>query len=165
MFVTLKKDHLGHKAGATLDIHEEPIARSLIEQGVAEAVQGDPYGPLMAKAMQASVETLTRQLNTVLEETLKQFKDAQEQSRRVQKAVLFGGADGDPERNFGDWLLNVARAGSRNVKAASAAQDKLEKVYKSAFNTWSAETKAAMGEASGATGGYIVPPDFYQQLL
>jgi hypothetical protein len=45
MFVTLKKDHLGHKAGAALDVHEEPIARSQTEQGVAEAVQGDPYAP------------------------------------------------------------------------------------------------------------------------
>jgi HK97 family phage major capsid protein len=30
------------------------------------------------------------------------------------------------------------------------------------FNTWQ---KAALGEASGVTGGYIVPPDFYNQLL
>lgn len=42
MFVTLKKDYLGHRAGATLDIHEEPVARSLIEQGVAQALEGDP---------------------------------------------------------------------------------------------------------------------------
>jgi hypothetical protein len=55
MFVTLKKDYLGHKAGATLDIHEEPIAKSLIDQGICEALQGDPYGPLMAKAVASSI--------------------------------------------------------------------------------------------------------------
>jgi hypothetical protein len=33
------------------------------------------------------------------------------------------------------------------------------------FNQWSERTKAAMGESSGVTGGYIVPPDFYYGLL
>jgi hypothetical protein len=42
MFVTLKKDHVGHKAGATLHIHEAPAAKSLIEQGVAGALQAAP---------------------------------------------------------------------------------------------------------------------------
>jgi HK97 family phage major capsid protein len=164
MFVTLKKDHLGHKAGATLDIHEGPVARSLIDQGVAEAVPGDPYGPLMARAVEAAVSGLTRQLDTVIAATVKQVQDAQGQCRRVQKDILFGGGDGDPERSFGDWLVNVATAMSQRARPDSRnkAVDKLEKVYGSAFNPWQ---KAAMGETSGATGGYIVPPDFYQQLL
>jgi hypothetical protein len=33
VFVTLKKDYLGHKAGATLDIHEESVAQALVAQG------------------------------------------------------------------------------------------------------------------------------------
>jgi HK97 family phage major capsid protein len=164
MFVTLKKDYLGHKAGATLDIHEEPVATSLVEQGVAEPVPGDPYGPLMSKAVETAVNSLTKQLDTVINATLKQVQETQEQSRKVKKAVLFGGADGDPERSFGDWLVNVAVACSQKAKpeSRSKAADKLEKVYGSQFNPWQ---KAAMAESSGATGGYIVPPDFYQQLL
>ncbi|MBM3997788.1 MAG: hypothetical protein FJ303_27140 [Planctomycetes bacterium] len=59
MFVTLKKDYLGHRAGAMLDILEEPIVKSLVEQGIAEATQGDPYGPLMAKAMEATIASAT----------------------------------------------------------------------------------------------------------
>jgi HK97 family phage major capsid protein len=30
-------------------------------------------------------------------------------------------------------------------------------------NAW--QTKAALGESSGVTGGYTVPPEFYQQLM
>jgi hypothetical protein len=48
MFAVLKKDYFGQKAGTTLDI-DEPHTKSLLEQGIVEAVKGDPYGPLMAK--------------------------------------------------------------------------------------------------------------------
>jgi HK97 family phage major capsid protein len=33
------------------------------------------------------------------------------------------------------------------------------------FNNWSEQTKAALGESAGVTGGHIVPPDFYYGLL
>jgi hypothetical protein len=46
MFVILKKDYFSQKAGTTLDI-EEPHVKSLLDQGVVEAVKGDPYGPLI----------------------------------------------------------------------------------------------------------------------
>jgi hypothetical protein len=48
MFVILKKDYFGRKAGTTLDI-EEPHLKSLLDRGVAEAVKADPYGPLLGK--------------------------------------------------------------------------------------------------------------------
>jgi HK97 family phage major capsid protein len=168
MFVTLKKDHLGHKAGATLDIHEEPVAKSLIEQGVAEALQGDPYGPLMAKATEAAVSGLTKNLDAVINKALEEIAKAQSKSRKNAVPLIFGdGGEGDPSRSFGDWCLQVAILGSQKAgpKAKAAAAEKLEKVYKSPQSDWSPETKAALGESSGVTGGYIVPPDFYQQLL
>ena len=154
MFITLKKEHLGHKAGATLDIHEEPVAKSLVEQGIAEAVPGDPYGPLMARAVESSVQALTKNLDTVISAALKQFADAQGKSRKNAVPAIFGeGGEGDPKKNFGDFCLAVAR-GDRNY---------LEKHYGSTFNAW--QTKAALAEASGVTGGYTVPPDYYRQLL
>jgi HK97 family phage major capsid protein len=68
--------------------------------------------------------------------------------------ILFGeGGEGDPKKSFGDWCLAVAR----NDRAY------LERHYGSAFTEWT--TKAALAEASGAAGGYTVPPEFYQQLL
>src|SRR5204862_7201243 len=60
---------------------------------------------------------------------------------------------GDPKKSFGDWCLGVAR-NDRHY---------LEKHYGSHFREW--QTKAALGESSGVTGGYTVPPDFHQQLL
>jgi len=80
--------------------------------------------------------------------------------------VIFGeGNDGDTHgKTFGDWLVQVATLGSpkTSLQAKAAAQDRIEKVYSSEYNAWQ---KAAMAESSGTTGGYTVPPDFYQQLL
>jgi HK97 family phage major capsid protein len=69
--------------------------------------------------------------------------------------LLFGeNGEGDPKgKSFGDWLLGVAR----NDRGY------LEKHYGSRFNEWS--QKAALGESSGAAGGYTVPPEFYQGLM
>jgi HK97 family phage major capsid protein len=157
MFVTLKKDHLGHKAGATLDVHEEPVARSLIEQGVAEALPGDPYGPLMARAVESSVSALSKQLDTVINKTLEEFARAQAKSQKNAAPAIFGeGGQGDPDHNFGDFCLAIA---TKNQK-------RLEEHYKTfQVDRAGSRTKAAMGEASGSTGGYVVPPDFYRQLL
>jgi HK97 family phage major capsid protein len=85
---------------------------------------------------------------------LQSFADAQGQARRHAVPALFGpGGEGDPRKSFGDWALAVAR----NDRAY------LEKHYGSHFNEW--RTKAALGESSGVTGGYTVPPEFYQQLM
>src|SRR5262249_41259794 len=59
----------------------------------------------------------------------------------------------DPKKTFGDFLLGVARGDTKY----------LEKHYGSVFNEW--QQKAALAEASGVTGGYTVPPEFYQQLM
>jgi HK97 family phage major capsid protein len=155
MFVTLKKEYLGHKAGATLDIAEEAVAKTLIEQGICEEVKGDPYGPIIAKAVESSVTSLTKNLDSVISAALKQFADAQNKSKKNGAPIIFGeGAEGDPKgKTFGDWCLAVAR----NDRAY------LEKHYGSEFVPW--QTKAALGDSSGATGGYTVPPDFYNQLV
>jgi hypothetical protein len=81
-----------------------------------------------------------------------------EQSRRSRRGgapIIFGEAgEGEHKgKSFGDWLLGVAR-GDRGY---------LEKHYGSKFTEGS--QKAAMAEASGVTGGYTVPPEFYQGLM
>jgi HK97 family phage major capsid protein len=87
-------------------------------------------------------------------------------SGRNAVPIIFGeGGDGDTHgKTFGDWLVQVAILGSPKAspQAKSAAIDRIEKVYSSGFNTWQ---KAAMADSSGTTGGYTVPPDFYQSLL
>ena len=58
-----------------------------------------------------------------------------------------GGSDDVEAKSFGDFLLAVQRGD----------KTRLSKVYKS-FDK-------AMGEASGAAGGYLVPEEFHAQLL
>jgi HK97 family phage major capsid protein len=153
MFVQLKSDFLGQKAGARVDVADDH-GQTLITSGVAEAVHGDPLGPLVAKTMETMLDNLTRSLDQAITTALKQFADAQGQSRRQAVPLIFGeGNSGDPKKNFGDWAYAVAR-GDRQY---------LEKHYGSQFVAWQA--KAALGDASGVTGGYTVPPDFYDKLL
>ena len=72
------------------------------------------------------------------------------------RPLLFGaGGDGDPHgKSFGDWL-------PRPWPATTAATSKST----TAAASTSGSTKAALAEASGVTGGYTVPPEFYQQLM
>jgi hypothetical protein len=153
MFLQLTKDFLGRKAGERLDVAEAD-AGPLLASGAAVAVTDDVLTPLVSHALEQALGGFTRGLDAVIDATLAKFADAQSQARRHAVPALFGpGGDGDPRRSFGDWCLAVAR----NDRAY------LEKHYGSKFNEW--QSKAALGEASGVTGGYTVPPEFYQQLL
>jgi len=125
----------------------------LIAAGTARPVGDDTITPLVNKALESAVGGLTRGLDGAIQTALKQVADAQAQARRHAVPALFGDGAGDPRRCFGDFCLAVARD-DRHY---------LEKHYGSRFNEWKA--KAALGEASGVTGGYTVPPDFYQQLM
>jgi HK97 family phage major capsid protein len=151
VFVQLTKDFLGNPAGKTIDVAEEH-GQLLVGQGVAQAVHGDPLGPLVAKTMEQALGKLTDGLSTAVDGALRQFADAQSQSRRHAVPAIFAGdgaaAGHDPKHCFGDWLLHVA------------ANDEgyLEKEY------GSVRTKAALAESSGVTGGYVVPPEFLNQL-
>ena len=87
------------------------------------------------------------------------------QGRRHAVPLIFGpGGSGNPKRNFGDWCAKVATACIGRSAEALAAAAALEKEYGSVPGD-GFRTKASMAEASGVTGGYTVPPDFYQQLL
>jgi HK97 family phage major capsid protein len=90
---------------------------------------------------------------------------------------------GNPQRNFGDWLTWVAagtcptgchggadawlpshfaaRAGCRDLSLV----DKVMKDYGSPRGFVNQVSKAPNAESSGATGGYLVPTQFYMKLL
>jgi HK97 family phage major capsid protein len=153
MFVELLKEFLGKKAGERIHVAEAE-ARQLIAGGIAKAVGDDPIGPLVTKAMESALSGFTRGLDTIVNETLKQFGEAQSLARKHAVPAIFGvGGNGDPRKSFGDWLLACARNDARY----------LEKHYGSNFVAW--QTKAALGESSGVTGGYTVPPELFEQLM
>jgi HK97 family phage major capsid protein len=156
MFIQLKQPYFGKAIGERVDV-DPSHAQALITQGLAEAVPGDPLGDLVGKSMEKMLSTLTTSLDSVINTALKQFADAQKQARRSAVPAIFGeGQTGDVNHNFGDFCLAVA-TGNRK---------RLEEEYRSyAVDEKGVRVKAALAEGSGVTGGYVVPPDFYQQLL
>jgi HK97 family phage major capsid protein len=152
MFVELLKDFLGHRAGERIAVDDKD-RESLIASGVAKAFSDDPITPLVAKGIESALGGFTKGLDGIIQATLKQFADAQSKSKKNGVPILFGEHNtGNPRHSFGDWILGVAR----NDRAY------VEKHYGSTFNEW--QTKAALGEASGVTGGYTVPVEYYQQM-
>jgi HK97 family phage major capsid protein len=143
MFIQLLKDFLGKKAGERLSV-DDAEGQSLVAAGVASPVKDDAFNELVARSMDSAVTA-----------ALHKFADAQRLARKHAVPALFGeNGEGDPKgKSFGDWLLGVAR----NDRGY------LEKHYGSRFTEWS--QKAALGESSGAAGGYTVPPEFYQGLM
>ncbi len=157
MFVQLKQAFQGKPPGERIDVSNEH-ADILIKGGIAEAIQGDPLGEIVEKQVGGMLESLTRGLNDTITATLKQFAAAQTKSNKNAVPAIFGeGGEGDPRKNFGDFCLAVA---TKNHK-------RLDEVYKAQFadDKGNVIQKAAMAESSGVTGGYIVPPEFYRQLL
>ena len=154
MFVELKKSFLGRAAGERIDVSEDD-ARQLVQQGTAVAVTDDPIGPAVGRALDAALARAGQTIDAAVNQSLKAFADAQTLARKHAAPAIFGaGGNGDPHgRTFGDWCLAVAR-GDRHY---------LEKHYGSRFVEYAG--KAALAEASGVTGGYTVPPEFYQQLM
>jgi HK97 family phage major capsid protein len=172
MFVQLKKDFLGKPAGERIEL-ADASGEGLIKQGIAEAVSpNDAINQLMSKAMEAASVKISESIAQTVDAALKRFQDTQSQARKHAVPMIFGeGAvavgsglndNRDPRRCFGDWLVKVAKACvGRTCDAIQASRD-LERDYGTTIAPWQ---KAAMGESSGVTGGYTVPPDFYTQLL
>jgi HK97 family phage major capsid protein len=163
MWIQLKQAYFGQQPGQRVDV-EEAHAKTLIASGIAEAVAGNPLDDVINKQVTGLVEGMTRGLDQAIQDTLRRFREAQESARKLAVPAIFGdGGDGDPKKNFGDWLCCVGQVTfGKNHKHKAEAADRLEKVYGSMFQPWQ---KAALAESSGVTGGYVVPPDFYQQLL
>src|SRR5262249_37715594 len=126
-----------------------------VANGIATAVKDDPLNDLVSKELSGFLDRFTKSMDAVISAALRRFAEAQTLARKHAVPILFGPTgDGDPKgKPFGDWLLGVAR----NDRAY------LDKHYGSKFNEWT--IKAALGESSGITGGYTVPPEFYQALM
>lgn len=156
MFVQLTKEFMGNAAGKRIDVSETDGAH-LIAQGYAQPVADDLITPAVAKALEGAFTKFTQGLDGIVNASLKAFADAQSQSRKHAVPAIFGeGKDGDPKHNFGDFCLCIA---TKNHK-------RLEEEYRSyPVDEKGVRVKAALAEASGVTGGYIVPPDFYDKLL
>jgi hypothetical protein len=119
MFVTLKKDYFGQKAGTTLDI-DEPHTKSLLEQGIVEAVKGDPYGPLMAKAVEAFIAALTKNIDQVITAAVQQMALAQTKGRKNAIPEIFGPHRSRRRRRAASAAGRAAAQTARGGGAAAA---------------------------------------------
>jgi HK97 family phage major capsid protein len=163
MFVTLKKEFLGQVAGKVIDVADAD-AQALITSGVAETSPNDPLAPIIQKSMEALTTNVTKSLNSVVEITLQRFQEAQEQARKNSIPAIFGPSNtGDPKHNFADWLQHAVAACTSKGKGAYEAADYLDKNYQQ--GEINARQKAALGESSGVTGGYTVPPQFAEKIM
>jgi HK97 family phage major capsid protein len=161
VFVQLKKPFMGKAIGERISVTEDD-ARQLITLGTADPVTDDLITPAINKAMTNYFDAFTKNLDGIVNATLQKFQQAQSEAQKHARPAIFGpGGDGDTKHCFGDWLCKVAIA-TLGKGDRSAAIQSLEKEYGSSFNPWQ---KAALGESSGVTGGYIVPPEFYTDLL
>lgn len=155
MFVQLKKDYFHQPAGARIDV-EEAAANTLITQGIAEKIEGDPLAPLINRSVESLVSTLTRHLNEALDGALKQFAEVQHRSRRHAVPAIFGaGGTGDSQRTFGSYLLAIRRGDAKALEEMGSHWADWENVG----------SKAALNTQTGTQGGYTVPTEFVPALL
>lgn len=155
MFVQLTREFFGRKPGERLDL-AEPDARALIAAGTATAVTDDVLSPIIQSTLDRALAGITGHVESSVQAALQAFSQAQSKSRKNAVPALFGeGTGGDPKRSFGAFLLAV-RHGDRK------ALDEMG----SRYVEWDDVTqKAAMGTQGGATGGYLVPTEFYDRLM
>lgn len=73
----------------------------------------------------------------------------------------------DKTRSFGDFLKHIAMASDHVT--GRGAHERLTKVYGSTRNDWAGDKRSpevrALAQSSGITGGYTVPPQFYNSLM
>lgn len=112
------------------------------------------YVPAITEALRADV------IEATVAAALKRLEELP--AIKTAGIISKAGGDADPEtKTFADWLLAVKR---RDVK-------RLTKVYETkAGGAWLDRDgvdniKAPLAEASGTTGGYLVPPQFIAELL
>jgi HK97 family phage major capsid protein len=153
MFVKLLKDWKGKPAGETIDVPDE-FAPLLLDQQLAAVLPHDPVQDIITRSLEQATGKWAQSMDQVINLTLQKFRDVQGQARKHAVPAIFGeGSDGDSKKNFGDWACAVAR----DDRAY------LEKHYGSTRIDYTG--KAALAESGGVTGGYVVPPEFAQQLL
>lgn len=166
------------EAGKTYTVNDE-MAKIFVDHGYLEVAPTE-LEVAVDRINKASEAREARTTAAVVDEVIK----------RLKAAGTFGGgsgrptgpgikvtADGDDKtKSFADQLRTICIAQVPDVAmmfqreddggpigAQKRAADRLHKVYSSKFNTW--ESKAALAESSGVTGGYTVQPEYGQELL
>jgi HK97 family phage major capsid protein len=160
MLIKLKADFMNQKAGQIVEAKDEE-AQVLIDKHIAEKVGEDALQGIITKSADAMMTKVNDSVSKIIEETLKHFMDAQSQAKKFAIPAIYGkNGDGDPKKNFGDWMHHAIQACIGKGKAAHEAVDHLEKNY----GQLDIQKKAALAESSGQAGGYTIPQQFSDQI-
>jgi hypothetical protein len=105
MFVELLSDHLGQKASTRIDVSDAD-GSFLISAGRAKAVAGDPLSDAVGRSIAEAMGEITGGLEKAVDVAYARFAQAQTKSHRNSLSEIFGeGADGDPKRTLGAFLI------------------------------------------------------------
>ena len=152
MFVQLTKEFLGKPAGERIDVSDADAAdRASMRQGWAQPVDDDVLTPTIARAVQGGLDgAVERALQTWLRKNA-----ASKPGGKLPFAGLGDAAIDDPRagfKNFGEFAVAVRSA----CQPGRRPDDRLALMTK---------TASGLGEDIEASGGFLVPTEFIQQIL
>jgi len=165
MWVKLLLAHPKHgAAGKTLQL-TEAVAKSLVEDGFAEATEA-PADDATQTAVKTITDTVISAVDTRLDARLKAFEESHSKSLSGAITKNFGALipatakDPDAEKWFGFKSGAEFFHAVRKADTGHGVDDRLAKARE-------AETKTIQGMNTtvGADGGWLAPPEFSNQVL
>jgi HK97 family phage major capsid protein len=138
----LVKEYEGQSVGKRI-LLDEANGNALKQLGIAKDAAQDVNAEIVAKATQDGISTVTASVSKSIETLVNELTA---QIKRPSVITVTAGEE-DKTKCFADFLRRMA-CGDR---------EGLIKVYKA--------QKSALAEASGVTGGYLVPPEYLSVLM
>lgn len=156
MLLQLLKDHVGQKAGFQFDT-DDVIGKSLVDGGFAKQIPDDTLAPTIAKSLESSLKSITENIQTTIDNTLKAFANELTKSRKNSIPAIFGkGGNGDPKHTFGNFLLAVRHKNAKALEEMGSQYMEFDDVSQKA---------STLTTQTGETGGYMVPEQFHNEIM
>lgn len=164
----------GHGIGDVVEMDDANMAvQTLLDSGHIEEARG------VAEAIsEKALAQLTRSLTDSVAPAITKAMDEVVTVARKGIRIDAGEQEDDRTKSRADFFQMVGITGIMNEPGRYSAQERLEKVYgapaspdfrerfaKAEAARTGVSYKAALAEASGITGGYLVPPEYGQELL
>ena len=151
MQIQLTKDFLGNSAGQRLEVADHD-AQTLLAQGIAQATDNDPLGPVLQRSIQPALESsIEKALAKVLQQR------AAGRGGHLPFAGLGDQIHDDPKagfKNFGDFALAVRDACMPGKRIDERLQPHRQK-----------SPAGHERRDLAPDGGFLVPTHFAQKIL
>ena len=152
--IQLTKAFMGKPPGERIDVSETD-AQGLISAGIAMAVPADDaLNGFVSRLTGSIAESMTKSLDTIIDATLAKFKDVQSPGQEARSSRHLRRRQ---RRRSQEELRRLALQ-SRQERPRRPGEGLRQLLQPLAEG-------GALSEQSGVAGGYIVPPQFYDELL